>query len=493
MSRILFSIGALQVLIVLVSVGRSKVLSILLGPGGFGIMSTIDQVVLTLVSLGALSLPFTALKFMSRSHSQGSEAFQQTYLSFVRVLALLVSAAAMFATAALAWWPELFGPDLLAYRSALQLAVLGVPALALNILFVNTLAAAQRPAAGAGLNLLATLALALAAIVGVKLGGLPGLYVGTIAAGLITTMATLAYFRQSLGLRLSGPAQDLVHEFRRSPEIISYSGYIYLVMTAYSLTLLATRYYVLSRLGDVQAGFLQALLSIALTVGAVLAPLSNLYLAPLVNRQIPVRDKVRAAHNFARKMLILLLLAALPVILFPQLVLSILFTAEFAVAAKALFVFVLWQCLYQMVNISQQLLIGLDDVLFVSLAACAGFGSAALLFPVLIPHLGLGGAAGALALGMAIYGLAAEARLRLRFDSAAPAGLLVQAGYVLGAVSMAGWLFAGRAELTLPEMAQRTTFAIASLGLYWLLLGPEERDFVRTGFGVIPLRRRVRP
>ena len=493
MSRVLFSIGALQVLIVLVGMGRSKVLSILLGPGGFGVMSTIDQFVLTLVTLGALSLPFTGLKFMSRSHSEGSETFQRTYLSFLRVLTLLVLMAATLAMAALARWPELFGADLVRYRVPFQIAILGVPALALNILFVNTLAAAQRPSAGAGLSLLVTLALALAAIAGANLGDLPGLYVGTALAGVVSTVATLSYLHSSLGLRISGASQSLFQELRHSPEIVSYTVYFYLIMAASSLTFLATRYYVFTRLGEVEAGFLQALFSTALTVGAVLAPLSNLYLTPLVNRRMLAPDKARAAHDFAGKMLILLLLASLPVILFPRLVLTTLFTAEFAVASKALFLFVLWQCVYQMVNVYQQLLIGLDDVPFVSLAACAGFGSAALVLPVLVPRWGLGGAAAALGLGMAVYGLAAATRLRFRFRSAIPMGLLLRTGYVLGAVAVAGLVFGHRAELTVRGISERAAFAIASLALYWLLLTPEERDFARTGFGVLPSRQRARP
>lgn len=90
MSRVLFSIGVVQVLIVLVGIGRAKVLSVLLGPAGFGVVSTIDQVALTLVHLGTLSVPFTAMKFMSHSHSDGLKAFQRTYRSFLRILTLLV-------------------------------------------------------------------------------------------------------------------------------------------------------------------------------------------------------------------------------------------------------------------------------------------------------------------------------------------------------------------------------------------------------------------
>jgi O-antigen/teichoic acid export membrane protein len=493
MSRVLFSIGAVQVLIIVVGIGRSKILSILLGPAGFGVVSTIDQVVQTLMTLGALALPFTAMKFMSRSHSEGPEIFDRTYRSFLRILTLLILAATALASAALVLWPELFGRDMLAYRIPLQIAILGVPAVALNILLVNTLAAAQRPAAGATLNLLVLLSLAIGAIAGQRIAGFTGLYVAVVITGFLTTVATMVYLRRRLGVRIVGTSESLFQELKHSPEIVSYAAYIYVVLSVYQLALLATRYFVFSRLGEVEAGLLQALLSIALTVGAVLTPMSGLYLAPLVNRQLPVAEKVRAANDFAGKILILLLVASLPVILFPRLVLTILFTGKFAVGAEAMFVFVLWQCLYQVVNVYQQLLIGLDDMLFVCVAACVGFGGAALLTPLFISRFGLGGAALALTVGMAAYGTASAIRLRRRFASSFPAAVLLRAAYMLVVVVLAGVILKAGTERTLAGVAERLAFASTALGVFWILLGQEEKSFVRSGIAMLTLRARAHP
>jgi O-antigen/teichoic acid export membrane protein len=312
-----------------------------------------------------------------------------------------------------------------------------------------------------------------------------------IAAG--ETIATLAYLRRSIGLRLVGPSESLLQELKHSPEIVSYSAYIYVVVSAYSLTQLATRYFVFSRLGTVDAGLLQAILSVALTVGAVLAPMSGLYLTPLVNRQMPVRDKVRAASDFAGKILVLLLLASLPVILFPRLVLTILFSGKFAPAAEALFIFVLWQCLYQVVNVYQQLLIGLDDMVFVCVAVCLGCGSAVLLTPLLVHRFGLGGAALALTVGMTAYGAAAAIRLRRRFASGFPPGFLWRTGYVLAVVVLSGLILRGSTELAPIGITERVAFASVAVGVFWLLLSPDERGFVRSGLAMLSLRRRAHP
>jgi hypothetical protein len=55
-------------------------------------------------------------------------------------------------------------------------------------------------------------------------------------------------------------------------------------------------------------------------------------------------------------------LASLPVVLFPQVVLAILYSPRFATAARFVFLFMVWRYLYQLAGINQALLIGLDDL-----------------------------------------------------------------------------------------------------------------------------------
>jgi PST family polysaccharide transporter len=492
MSRVLLSIGAVQVLIMLVGLIRAKVLSLLLGPADFGIVSTIDQVVLTLVSLGALSLPFTALKFLSRSHGDGIEPFRRTFASFLRGLALLGAATAALAFLLLLSRPGLLGAEIAAHRGATLIAVLGVPSAMLTVFFVNAVAAAQRASASALLNLAVAAALVLGAVLGELAAGIPGLYIGTVVAGIVATVASLAYLRRTLGLHATDPGAGLVRALKENPEIASYSGFVYLAMTAYALTMLGARLLVLSELGAVPAGLFQAVLSLALTVGAVMTPMSNLFLAPLVNRRLPVESKVAAANDFARTMSVLLLVAALPIVLFPRLALVVLFSQAFAAAAGALFVFVAWQCVYQLVNAYSQLLIGLDDVRFISLATVAGFAGAAALFPVLVPAFGLGGAALALLVGMALVGLAAALRLRLRHGARAPWAVFLRAGFCVGAIVVAGLLFReGAGEWTPGGVGLRGAYAAGVAGILWMILAPAERRALAAMLTRLPGGRRA--
>ena len=492
-TRVLASIGALQVLVMLVALVRSKALSLLLGPGGFGVASTIDQTVTTLAQLGALSLTFTAMKFMSRAHSEGEEAFRASYATFLRALVGLAFVTTAIALTVLLVQPRAFGSDMAPYRVALAIGMLGIPASMLAILFINTFASAQLAPQSALVGLLAALSLAVGAIVGQLAGGLPGLYVGTVAAGALNTLVTMAWLRRRLGLQLLGHAGSVVAWLRASPEIVSYSALLYVAMAAYSVTLLATRYFVFEGLGAVQAGLFQALFSLALTVGAVMGPMNNLFLTPLVNRSIPLEEKLAAANDFTGKMAVLLLAAALPLVLFPELVLTILFSAKFTPAAGMLFLFIGWQCLYQLVNVYVQLLIGLDDIAFVALLTCATYALVALLFPPLIREVGLGGAALALSVGMLASGAGASLRLRLRFGGRLSAALVARIAFVMAAILGAGLLFPrAMGEGSFAGVAARAAYGTVALAALWLFARQDERALAIAGMNRVLGRLGVR-
>lgn len=481
MSRVLLSIGVIQMAIMLVALVRAKVLSVLLGPAGYGVASTIDQTVLSTMQLAHLSLPFTAMKFMARRHSDGHEAFERTFATFFRALAIQAVIAVAIVATLLIWRPTLFGSDLGAYRPYFLIAALSVPAAMLNVLFVNTLASAQRGASSAMLNMLVLLALAAAAIVGVAVNGIAGLYVATVATGVGTTLGSIWYLRRSLGVHVTAPTAGLRRELRESPEIVRFAMLIYVAMAAYSLTMLGTRYFVFEGLGAVGAGLLQALLGIALTVGNVMTPMNGLFFTPYVNRQLPVETKIAAADDFAGKVTLLLLLAGVVVALFPRVVLTLLFSHRFAPAAGALPLFVIWQCLYQIVNVYLQLLIGLDDVAYYAMATVLGYAVAAAAFPTLIAGFGLGGAALALSVAMLVAFAATLIRLRRKFGATVSPLVMARAAFCLAAIYFAGRLFDPVTETTLAGIGTRGAYGILVVVLAALTLSRAERSLIASG------------
>jgi O-antigen/teichoic acid export membrane protein len=243
---------------------------------------------------------------------------------------------------------------------------------------------------------------------------------------------------------------------------------------------LVTRFFVFDALGPAGAGWLQALLSIALTVGAVMTPMSGLYLAPLLNRQMPVSAKLAAANDFAAKIAPLFLLGGVAVSLFPSLALTVLFSHRFAGAAGVLFLFVVWQCLHHLVNVYLQLLIGLDDVRFYAMVNVVAYACAAIAFRPLIDAYGLGGAAIALSIASVVNAIGTAVRLLLRFQARVGAVVLVRGGAAVLAIMGAGSLFRGSAELSASGGALRVAYLVAASLLLWMTMSEAERAWLRS-------------
>jgi enterobacterial common antigen flippase len=472
----LLLIAVIQVLTILVGLVRSKGLALILGPASFGVVSTIDQVLITAGTLGGLALPFTALKFMARAHSESESAFQRTAAGFLRLMATLAIIATGVAWAVLAWQPDAFGGDLVVHEGALETALLGIPSAMLLILFVNTFAAARRPVAAAALNLAGVAALAMMAVIGARWRGIDGLYSLTVPAALLITGVGLYAIHRALGVPYAARHTGIIRALRSEPAIVGVSLSLYATFAASSVMMLIARTTVLSALGAADVGRLQAAFSIALTVGAVLYPLTNLYLGPLVNRRGAIQEKLRAVDAFVSRMLLLLVVGALPALLFPALLLRLLFSVEFAPVAVVLWVFVLWQCVFQIAYVYQQLLIGLDDVVFPAGALIGGCTIAVALMEPLTKRLGLGGVAIALTVGMAVWGVATGLRIRFKHGGTISKRVLARVAGVILIVSVTGAFFAHRHEMSLSGVGERILAAVIAAAICFSLLDPHERD-----------------
>src|SRR5712692_7193601 len=99
MYRVFITIGSLQALAIALTFLRWKFVAVMLGPEGVGVVSVIDQVVQSAAFFTALSLPFAALKFLSRAHSESEESFQRIYASFLKALLILSTGGILIAIA----------------------------------------------------------------------------------------------------------------------------------------------------------------------------------------------------------------------------------------------------------------------------------------------------------------------------------------------------------------------------------------------------------
>ena len=317
--------------------------------------------------------------------------------------------------------------------------------------------------------------LAAAAVAGAWWRGIAGLYELSLAAALVTTAGGLVYVSRVLGVGLIAKHTGVIASLRRESAIVGSSVCFYVTFASMGIMMLLARTTVLSRLGAISVGHLHAAFSISLTVGAVLYPLSNLYLGPLVNSRGAAMDKSRVADAYVGKMLLLLVMGALPPLLFPTTLVGLLYSGAFVPVATVLWLFILWQCVFQLAYVYHLLLIGLDDIVFAATALVGGCITATGLFGMLTSRVGLGGVAIALAVGMAQWGIAVMARLCFRHRIGASRRVLFRMVSVVLIVALSGYLFASGIETGLFPIVSRVTAATVALLVLWSLMDPQER------------------
>ena len=472
MLRVFFAIGALQAVAIVLTALRAKLLAVWLGPGGMGVVSMVDQFVQSAAYFSALSLPFAALKFLSRAHSEGEASFRRSYGGFAKAALVLAGGGTLVAAALALVGADWMGEAVARYRGLLLIALLGLPATVLNGFFSHVLAAARQYRASSLLAIVTGAAMLAATLLGLALGGLRGQYLGNALAGTAVALGTLLYLNRSLGLPLYDRAASVTAELRRSPEIVPVSVLMFAAALAYSLSFLVARYAVLKHFGEAEAGLLHAPLAIAVAMGLVLTPVNGLYLTPIMNRSSGREEKLRTVVEFQKHMLVILGVAGVAVALFPQPILALLFSAAFTPSAQFVYLFVIWQCLFQLAGVGQAVLIGLDEVKAYAAITVAGYALLALTAWVAAPRLGVPGVALGFITSGATMLLLALVRLRVKHGFAFPGSLSLLVVYILAAVLLAG-LSAGWG---LAVVSARLVYYLLFVAGLLLFLSKEERS-----------------
>ena len=466
---IIVSVGAIQAVAALATVLRGKYVALVLGPGGVGITSVIDQWAQSLAYVAALSLPLVSTRFLSQAHSEGPGAFRTVYAMFLKGLLVLSGTASIGAAIVAAWRPQWFGDALAGYRSALVLALLVLPCAILNGFFSSLLAAAQKPKASAALVLAANLALGIAACTGLYLGGIPGMYAGSACGGLALIIGSASYIRKTMRLPFYVRGVSLLKALRHEREIVLFSALQFAATLGFSIALLVVRSLVLNELGATESGFLQSQMAVSQAISLVLSPPTFAVLMPIVNRRIENIEKINATNAYLEQFASVLVLLALALIAFPRTALVVLFTSRFLPAADTLFVFVLYVCILLVAGIYQTLLIGLGDMWGYFWATLLGQASVCALAVATTSIFGTAGSGLALLGGSVIILGGCLLRLRLKFSMpVAPRSLYAAfTGFVfLGA---AGWVSGCSPELAVvPLLVRGLLLLIAALTVFGL-------------------------
>lgn len=438
----MIAVGLVQVLILLFALSRAKGLAIMIGPEGVGVIGAVDQLVVTLTQISAFGIPFTAMKFMSAAHSDSEDAFKDSFTAFARLL-LIISVSVLtigFAVTSVA-------PSVLqifaGYQDVVLIALLTVPPTMITLLMSHTLAAAQKPKGAALYALAFTGSITIAGLLGVWFGGLPGQYFGVAAAGSIVIVLTMIWLGRSLGLSLWRRNVSIRQQLSIRPKAISTSMTAYFGLVTFACTMLAVRYAVINHMGEAAAGLLQSALSLALSVGSILATLNGLYLAPSLNRNEPIETKFANAVRFSNRIALLMVAGAVPVALFPALTLSLLYTDAFIPAAVALVLCLVWQAMFQLMNVYSQLLIGIDRPIGATLGFAVMAGSTTVLAFLLVGSWGILAAPMALIAGTLAATVSMIVLLVSKAGMPLPLAVLGRFVVVAVAIGMAAFLFDG--------------------------------------------------
>jgi O-antigen/teichoic acid export membrane protein len=485
MLKVILSIGAIQAVAIVIQFVRSKVVAVTLGPAGVGVVSTIDQTVQFVAFAAAFSIPLASVKFLSKAHSEGHEAFKRCYAGFFQLLGLLASAGTGLVAGLIFLRPGIFGAEIEKYHVYLLVALLSLPTLILGGFFSNVFAAAQNYRASAALAIITNAVTTIAVIAGIFADGIFGLFIGGSLASIAVTLGITAYLWKRLDLPFFADGTKNLKELWQSPNIISFTAMLYFGSVSYSLSLLVARYAILANFGETETGLLQGALVLSVAIGMVLNPANGLYLTPIMNRNIEKVEKIRRAAEFQRKMAIILCLVSLPAVMFPQLLLAIMFSTKFASVGNLVFLFIFAQFVTQMAGVHQAVLIGFDDLKIYTAIVTGGQIGYAVLAWFLAPHYGIKGIAlGSVISSLAIFSLT-FIRLKIKHGFSAPRNLSLLIGYGLFILLMTGWICNQINEWDITVSVLKVGFFALFAASLLLFLSKEER------FALYELRNKI--
>ncbi len=226
--------------------------------------------------------------------------------------------------------------------------------------------------------------------------------------------------------------------------MIGFSLILYLTSFASSGALLVVRYALLRNFGEAQTGLLQAAISVSAALVLVLSPTNGLFLTPILNRDLPKAEKLRAALEFQAKLVPVLGALAAPIVLFPQIVLTVLYSPAFAQVGPLMFLFVAAQVISLLGGVYQAILIGFDDLKVYGVATAVGSVVIGVGSWLLAPGHGISGVAmsflagNVVTFGLLFVRLAKTHRMvasyRLNLSMAYMVLGLVLAGFLLGSL-----------------------------------------------------------
>ena len=490
-ARAIALLGGAQALTLAGGLVRWKIAAIYLGPSGVGIAGVVDQVALVVLQLGALNMPTVALRFLAIARSSGGTAFGRLYRGFMAIVLAGCAVAAACAALLFIVRPLWVSEELVPYRVVLFIALGIVPLTGAVSLLRNVLSTMDRHRDVAMAMVASALLTAVASLIGIRAGGLAGLYIASFVATLaVATVLHVSVVRDpSVG---PGGGGATMAAFREHPAALRYAAALYTVGFTVPLGYGVVRSAVLDSLGPEAAGYLAASFAIATGARMSFTQASVQFLTPRASRVAPKAVRASEVGVYLHTLAVAMALAAIPVALFPREVLTVLFSSKFTVAVSYLGLFLMAELMMAFGDAYRTLLLGFDDL--------AGYVATTLTAPLalmagvvlVVPRYGIVGA-GWVQVGAAIIALVVSlARLKSRHGTAPDRRALLLYCVMIAMIGAATAVGQLAPSPTVVAIIGKVLFGLLLGALAVALLPPTERASLARFFPLRSLTARLR-
>jgi PST family polysaccharide transporter len=488
MLKPLLTIGALQLAAMVVMLVRTKLLAVLLGPEGVGVMAVVDKLLALFAQAVSLSLPFAALRFLPEPWRRDRTACYASFRAMAFTLLALSALAGLGGAWLSGWHAAIWGVQLSAYPATLVAAFLSLPALALWPLIQNAYAGTLRHHESMVFLVGHAVVLTLTAAVGAFMGSLAVLYLCYAAAAWLLFMPALLRvvrpMRPEGGLPFSG-WRSLLPETR----VLRFSLALVGLTVLAPFAALYTHYWILDQQGAQAAGWMQAAIGISLAVRGVLSAGHQVYLTPHLNSGGSWADRMQWAGRFQHTWCLLAGLLVPPLLLGAEWAVRLLYAEAFAPATRFVALFVLTEVVGMLAGTYQGVIVAADRMRF---HVAQNAAAQALLIAVAwlaIPRWGIGGAALAGLAAQVLLLLCTLAFLRVRMGLRPATRTLALMLYLVVALAFAGWFGAQGLEMTRGSLANAAAIqALIVIGLL-AFVSADERGRAREIFARFVRRR----
>ena len=363
MLRALLTIGAMQVITMLVLLVRTKIFAVMLGPELLGVMAVIDKLLAVIAQTVSLSLPFAAVRFLPERWTAGPSEFRALFTRMRNVLLVLAIVATGGAAVITLFWPSTWGEALLPYRDVVVIAIFGLPVIALIPFLQNAVAGRLEQNRAMLVGFLHAVVIA-AAAVGIWWLGLVGYYAAyaVLGAVLVVIVTRLATTGTDAPAPPGAPQQRFV--FALPAPVWRFSGALLILTFLAPYAALFVHYRLLSGHGPETAGWMQAALGISISVRTVLGTAHSVFLTPNVNRGGTPEERMEWANRFQATFCLLAGLTVPPLLLFPGVLVQLLYSSAFSPGATFVMLFVFVEVVGLLSAAYQPLVIALNHMRF---------------------------------------------------------------------------------------------------------------------------------